>query len=271
MSSSAFCNQRNLTILLATILMQACQTQPLQTNTPQPVLENRFEGELDYSNGAMELVQYRKNVGEIPVGRIDEKGRIHLDLPEYDIRALAQNADKPNNFETQFGMVFCKGKGEYNTMAQPLFETPYNVVHAEMYRPTYAKKHGASVAYISMASDREVIAKGNFNKVVGSRYYWMYLDRAVDFKGTCVRDAVPDTDLKLERTADMQLKKGWNLIKSSVVEVQNYGENDAKVAAKKIVYSLGSPESKDVKWYLERRLDDDKILAAKAELDKAAP
>ncbi|MGC1204786.1 MAG: hypothetical protein WA839_07860 [Flavobacteriaceae bacterium] len=90
----------------------------------------------------------------------------------------------------------------------------------------------------------------------------MYIDRALDYKDTCIRES-KDTDLVTERIADIQFKKGWNFIKSNVVEVQSYGENNEQTIPKKILFTLGSPESKDVKWYLKRKMDDEKILAAK--------
>ena len=47
------------------------------------------------------------------------------------------------------------------------------------------------------------------------------------------------------------------------MEVQNYGENEEKTVPKKILYNLSSYTSQDIKWHLARRLDDEKIKAAK--------
>ena len=45
----------------------------------------------------------------------------------------------------------------------------------------------------------------------------------------------------------------------------------SKPSQKKILFTLSSHESNDVKWYLERVMDDDKIQAAKKEYELATP
>ena len=116
-------------------------------------------------------------------------------------------------------------KGDYDLMGQPLFKTPWDDVYSQLYRPMYVKKYGVFIAYVSLVSDEKMLVKGSYNKVIGSRYYWMYIDRSLDYKDTCIREANKDTDLEVERIADIQFKKGWNFIKISLVAVQNYGEN----------------------------------------------
>lgn len=253
-----------LTIILAIILFQSCKTQQLQTKTSLPKVENQLKGELDYTNGGFELVQWNNKGDEITLGRIDEKGEIHLSLPEYDIKALGKN-HMDSNLESQFNMLRCKGKGDFDMIGQPLFKTPYDDVYSRLYPPMYVKKYGVSVAYVSLVSDEKMLISKNYDKIIGNRYYWMYIDRALDYKDTCMQESLENTDLEIERSADIQFKKGWNFIKSNLVEIQNYGENNEHTIPKKILFTIASPKSKDVKWYLERRMDDDKIQAAKKE------
>ena len=229
-----------------------------------PKLENQLQGELDYTKGGFELVQWQKSGDEITLGRIDETGEIHFDLPEYDIKALGKN-HRPSHFESQFKMLRCKGRGDYDLAYQPLFKTPYDDVYSQRYHDMYVKKYGVFIAYLSPVSNEKKLKSANKN--IGSTYNWMYIDRDLDYKATCMREASEDTDLETERRADIQFVKGWNFIKSNVVELQYYGENSEHTIAKTILYTLSSHESKDVKWYLVSVMDDEKIQAAKKEYE----
>ena len=253
-------------VILAFILFQSCKTQKIETKSSLPKIENQILGELDYANGGFELVQWQTGGERITIGSIDEKGAIHFTLPEYDIKALGKN-HIPSHFESGFNMLRCKDRGEVDMAGNPKFKTPYDDVYSQMYAPTFIRKYGVNIAYIYPASDEKVLVKENWDRVIGSKYYWMYVDRALDYKATCIRASFRSDDLEVERSADIQLKKGWNFIESSVVEVQNYGENNEKVETKKLQYSLSSPASKNVKWYLKRKMDDEEILAAKNEYE----
>lgn len=259
-----------LIVVLAIILFQSCKTQQIQTKSSLPKIENQLKGELDYTKGGFELVQWQNGGDEITIGRIDEKGEIHFSLPDYDIKALGNNHIK-SDLGSQFNMLQCKGKGDYGLMGQPLFKTPWDDVYSQLYPPMYVKKYDVFIAYVSLVSDEKMLIKGSYNKVIGSYYHWMYIDRALDYKDTCIREANKNTDLEVERSADIQFKKGWNFIKRNLVTVQNYGENKEHTIPEKILFTLSSPESKDVKWFLERVMDDDKIQAAKKEYNSATP
>jgi len=255
-----------LLIILATILIQSCKTQQQKTKASLPKIENQINGELDYTNGGFELVQWPKNGDEMTLGSIDKTGTIHFNLPDYDIKALGNN-HMGANLESQFNMMHCKGKGEYNLMGQPLFKTPYDDVYSQLYPPVYVKKYGVNVAYLSPVSEEKMLDKKNWDKVVGSKYYWMYIDRDLDYQDTCIRESPNGTDLEVERSTDIQFQKGWNFIKANLVSVQNYGENNEHVMAKKFLYTLGSPRSKAVKWILQRTKTDEDIRAAKKEFE----
>lgn len=238
----------------------------MQNNSSIPTVENQIEGELDYAKGGFELVQWQKGGDEITLGKIDESSEIHLDLPEYDIRALGRN-HFPSNIESQFNMIGCKGKGPYGLTGEPVNKTPYADVYSQMYPQLFVKKYGTSIGYLAMVSDEKMLIKGNFNKVIGNKYYLMYIDRDLDFKDTCIREPSGDKQIETEWTADVQFKKGWNFIKSSIVEVHRYGENNEQTQLKKMVFTASSAGSKDVKWVLKRRMDDEKIQAAKIKFE----
>lgn len=255
-----------LALLLAIILLQSCKTQQLQTKTSVPKLENQLKGELDYTTGGFELVQWQSNGNEIILGSIDETGEIHFVLPEYDIKALGKTHMNAN-LESQFNMLKCNGKGEFDMLGQPLFKTPYDDVYSQMYPPIYVKKYGVSVAYISPVSNEKMLIKENRNKITGNRYYWMYIDRALEYKDTCIQTSPENADLEIERTADIQFKKGWNFIEAKLAEIQSYGENDENTIPKTIQFTLSPPVSTEVKWYLEQLMNYEEIQAAKTKFE----
>jgi len=257
----------HILLVLAVILFHSCKTLHDQSKTLSPQIENRLQGELDYSKGGFELVNWQNGGDEITLGRIDEQGSIHIDLPDYDIRALGRNHNG-SSLESQFMMVKCKGKGDYDRMGQPLFKTPYDDVYSQMYRPMYVKKYGLSMAYVSPITDERMLVKGNFDKIIGSKYFWMYIDRDLDYQETCIRTSFKDPNLEFELTADVAFKKGWNFIKRELVEVQKYGDSDDQVTPKRIHFTIGDLNSEEVKWYLVRAKSSEKIQAAKKEYER---
>jgi len=255
-----------LSIFFAFILFQSCKTLQFRSQSSLPRIENQLDGELDYAKGGFELVQWQKGGDEISLGRIDDKGNIHFNMPEYDIKALGRNR-MGSSIQSQFNMLKCKGKGDYDMMGQALFKTPYDDVYSQMYPPMFIKKYGVSIAYVRIVSDEKFLIKGNWDKIIGSKYFWMYIDRDLEYKDTCVRESFNDPQLEFEMIADVAFKKGWNFIKSDLVEVQKYGENEDQITPKKIHFTIGDPNSKEVKWYLVRKMDSEKIEVAKKEFE----
>ncbi len=251
-------------------LFQSCKTQQLQTKTSLPKIENQLEGELDYTKGDLELIQWHKNGDEIILGRIDNKGAIHLNLPEFDIKAIHKNA-RNLGFQSQFRMLNCKGKGPLGPFGATLAKTPYDDIYYHMYDPIFIKKYGKFVANLFPVSDKNMWFEKNHTKIIGSNYYWLYVDRAIDYKDKCIKPASKDANLEISVSADIQFKKGWNFIKMSIVSVQKGGENNDLSMPKEILYTNGSSNSNEVKWYIKQRMDDEKIQAAKKEYELATP
>ncbi|MEE9363501.1 MAG: hypothetical protein V3U92_12965 [Cellulophaga sp.] len=116
-----------------------------------------------------------------------------------------------------------------------------------------------------------MLTKNSFDKITGNKYYWFYIDQALDYKDDCIQEWYEGVGLEVDLSADIQFKKGWNFIKRNLVVVQNYGKNNEQTIPKKIQYTLSSPMSKDVIWYLVRRMDEEKIQAAKKKYELEAP
>jgi len=256
----------NLLIILSIALFHSCISKKVLPKTIFPQVENQIEGELDFTNGGFELVQWPKNGDEMTLGSIDKTGAIHFSLPDYDIKELGNN-HMGSDLGSQFNMNYCKGKGEYGTMGQPLFKTPFDDVYSQLYPPIYVRKYGVTIAYISPVSDERMLDKNNWDKIVGSKYYWMYIDRDLHYKDTCIRESRKGAGLEVERSADIQFQKGWNFIKADLLSVQTYGKNNEQILAKNFLYTMGSSKSEDIKWIMQRSKTDEEILAAKKEFE----
>jgi len=93
------------------------------------------------------------------------------------------------------------------------------------------------------------------------------VDRATTYKDTCIKEGYLNRGVNVEMIADVQLEKGWNFIKSELLELQKYGEKEEEIMQKKRLFTANSPRSVDVKWFITRRMEDDKILLAKKEFE----
>lgn len=255
-------------ILFLFTFFQLCKAQ--QTETTLSKVENHLKGDLDYTHEALELIQWQKNGDEITLGKIDKNGVIHFNLLEYDIKSLQKNA-RNINFQSQFQMLNCKDKGEVGLFGESLAKTPFDDVYYQLYAPIFVKKYGEVVAYLYPISDEKKLIKKNYNKIIGSNYYWFYIDRTIDYKDECVQTSTNGADLEINISADIQFKKGWNFIRRNIVAIQNYGENNDRSMPKNIKFTLSSPDSKEVKWFLEQRMDDEKIQAAKKIYNSTSP
>jgi len=152
------------------------------------------------------LFNGQKNGDETTVSRIDETGEIYFELQIYDIVALGRT-HFPSNLEGQFNMIGCKGKGEYKITGEPVFKTPYDEVYSQMYAPMNVRKYGVVIGYLWPVSEEKMLIKENYNKIIGSKYYWMYIDRALKFKDTCVKKHLKILNLVLSRLQMSNLKK----------------------------------------------------------------
>ncbi|WP_033957409.1 hypothetical protein [Psychroserpens jangbogonensis] len=257
-----------LILVVAIILFQWCKAQQSQTATLSKV-ENHLNGELDYTHEVLQLVQKQQNGEEIILGTINKDGEIKFNLPEFDIKALYDSIPLQHyNFFSLFLMNSdCKDRDLFA-------KTPFNDVYSEKFDPMYIKKYGENVAILFPATDEEMFNNNDYyrnnnydgkNLVLGTKFYWFYIDRAIAFKDKCIKTPIRDNDtIELAISADIQLKKGWNFIEEQLVAVQEYNTDDySSTRPKKIQFNQSSPNSKKVKWFVRQIMKDEDILAAK--------
>lgn len=242
-------------------LCQSCKAQ--QTQTSFPKVENHLNGDLDYTNEALELVQKQANGKEISLGKINKDGTVHFNLPEFNIKAIYDSIPLQHyKFQDLFLMnSSCKDRDVFT-------KTPFDAIYSQKYDPIFVKKYGTNIAALYPVSDEKIISRNENNKTIFSgeaKYFWFYIDRDITYKDECIKisfDGIYDIEVAVR--ANIQFKKGWNFIEENLVEIQNYSEGDYHtILPKKIQFTKSSPASKKVKWVLKQIQEDEKIQTAK--------
>jgi len=248
-------------ILLILIYFQPCKAQQSQTTLPK--VENHLKGALDYTLEALDLMQMQANGEEISLGIINTDGTILFNLPEFDIKALYDSIPlQKYKFHSLFLMdSSCKDRDIFA-------ETPFDGVYAQKYDPLYIKKHGKNIAVLYPLSDEKMLTNNQYvskSLAVGSKYFWLYIDRAIVYSDECVKTSFKGNyDIEVAISTNIQFEKGWNFIEESLVEIQDYSRDEYNTTLpKKIQFTQSAPASKKVKWFLKQIMDDDKIESAK--------
>ena len=248
-------------------LIQTCKAQ--KTQNPLPKVENHLKGVLDYTHEALELVQNHINGEEVILGKINKDGTVHFNLPEFNVKAQYESIPLQNdNFQSMFLMKRCKDKDVFA-------DTPYDAIYAKKYDPIYVKKYGINVAVLEPATNKKMLDQNKYSGdsiSLGSSYFWLYIDRAIAYKDECIKTSFKGTyDIEVTVNANIEFEKGWNFIEENLVEIQSYSKGDFHTnKPKKIQFTKSLPASKEVKWFLRKIQEDEKIETAKR-LDKLTP
>ena len=114
-------------------------------------------------------------------------------------------------------------------------------------------KNGNSNSLLYAASNPELakwsywLHSGDVKK--GYCLEWIFVDNNATVKGACVIPTFSDGEVDITNTniTDLELKKGWNIIKYDITEVFTSPEGDSQPVMTKITVISEMP--KDVKWY----------------------
>ncbi len=249
------------TVVILILALASLSAMSQEFVTASPKIENQLKGELDYANGGLEFT-LRQHNGEHIRGSIDTEGVIHFNLLEFDIKALYNEINLGNyNFQSLFDMQRCEDKDLFG-------ETPFDEVFSQKYESISIEKYGIRVGTLSPVSDKKVLGNNQYSSdslTVGSKYHWFYVDRSIDYTEECSKTSFHGIyDIEVIVSADVQLNKGWNFIKESLVEIQDYSKNDYHTKIpKRIHFTTVSPEAKEVKWFIKQTKKDEDIQVAK--------
>ena len=252
----------NQIVVLFSIAIMLLSCKVLKAQTSLPKVENHLNGELDYKNEVLELVQKQANGEEISLGKINKDGTIHFNLPEFNIKAIYDSINLQHyRLQDLFLMNSCKDKDRF-------VETPYDNVYSQKYDPIYIKKYGTNIAALYPVSDEKIVSRNNNNRTVlpnEATFFWFYIDRDMSYKEQCFKTSSWGTEnVEVAVSANIQFTNGWNFVEENLLEVQNVGQgNSQTITPKTIEFNKSSPVSKKVKWILKQIQEDEKIQTAK--------
>ena len=246
------------TIVVTILVTLSCKAQQ---NSIVSKVENNLGGEIDYTKEELQLTLTQINGNESVIGKIANDGTIHINLPETDIKALHNKFMGSASLSSIFEMTSCKDKDVFA-------KSKYDDVFSYKYNLISIYKYGINVAYLAPVSSKEVLNNNQYHNdtlTTGSKYYFFNLDKEINFKETCIQNSFSGIyDIEMTRISDIQLKKGWNFIKETLVETQEYTREDYhRQIPKKISYTNANYKDTDIKWYINQLADDDKIQMAK--------
>lgn len=228
-----------------------------------PKVVNHLTGELDYSQGALDLVQKLPNSTELSLGKISTDGTIHFNLPQYDIKALYESINsQPVNFPQWFSIdSSCKDRDVFA-------KTAVDDVYAQQTKAIWIKKYGIYASILETDETKETLQnKSGTKDSIGSikNYFWFYIDRDIAYKESCSKVSHITGNIDHTITVDIDFKKGWNFIEENKAYTLDDEQSDMNVSqVRKTHFSKKSPTDKNVKWKLRQVANVDKLKMAKS-------
>jgi len=226
-----------------------------------PKVENKITGELNYTKNELQLSFIQYNREETPIGKIAKDGSIQFNLPDINLKAIYKEINMLSaSLESMFEMSQCKGDTSYGTKYEDIYSQKYDIG---------IKLYGITVATLIPVSDEEIFknltSDDNLKYITGSKYSFYNIDQDINFDLECEQnDFAGAYDIELKRTAKIPIKKGWNLIKETIEQTQQYTKEEfTKVIPKEITYTKVDYTDASIKWYINQMASEDEILLIK--------
>lgn len=232
--------RKTLLILLTIILLQACKAQQVQTTLPK--IDN-------YTKGALEIRVVPFGLeNPITVGKIKNDGSIHFDWNS-DISSIEDTNFYMSSIKNAIGMTFCNKK--------EIIENNKTVKVVDV-KNLFLYKNGQQVGSLYPATQQEIADNVGLNRhsslVLGSELSWIYSNEDGNFKATCSVNMTYESSYNFKEITNynIQLKKGWNMIESTLVEKQDWkNENDQGSLPKTITKTSIVKILENINWYIK--------------------
>ncbi len=246
---------------LITRVEASIESSSEQNTVNLPKVENKIEGELDYAKNELQLSFVQYNREETLIGKIAKDGSIQFNLPDINLKSIYKEINMGSaSLESLFEMSQCKGDTSYGTKHEDIYSQKYNIG---------IKLYGITVATLIPVSDEEVfknlISDDHLKYIRGSKYSFYNIDQDVNFNLECKQNDFEGIyDIELNRIAKIPIKKGWNLIRETIEQTQQYTKGEfTKVIPKEITYTKVDFADAGIKWYINKKASEDEILLIK--------
>jgi hypothetical protein len=225
------------------------QTSKAQYNTDSanpsiPKIENYTQGKFD-----IKVAPFGLDGIKITVGQILKDGSIHFKWQNIDLNSIEDYEFYMSSIKNVAGMTFCNEKE---------IEESSNVTKAvEVQLSVYKKNRYVGILY--PATQKEILDNTSLNRhtslVLGSYLSWYYSDGSANFKAMCEVNLESENnyDFKEVTKYDISLKEGWNIVKHTLVEKEDWNNELNQGSLPKLITKtsvINIPTN--INWYLKK-------------------
>lgn len=231
-------------LVLFIFLSQGCIAQQNKGHNELLKVENYTEGEL-----TIKVTPFGIGSNEITVGTVSTEGIIDFNWPEIDIATIKEAEFYMSRIDRAMGMTFCNDKQIDD------FDNTSKVARVEKLS---LYENGKYIGALYPATQKEMTDNVSLNRqnglVLGSSLSWYYSASDTNFKAKCTvyLEAENIYDFMEVTTYDMELKKGWNTIKYTLTEREDWKDDVQqgslpKTMAKTSITTIPS----DINWFIK--------------------
>ena len=225
------------------LLFISCKVQKNANaaNYQIPKIENHNKGMLE-----IRVAPFGLNANRITVGQIKTDGTIHFNWAEIDLNAIDDSDFYMSSIKRVVGMSFCNEK--------QIEEISKITKAVEIELSLY--KNDQYIGLLYPATQKKIQDNGSLNRntqlILGSYLSWYYSDSAGNFKAMCtVNMKMENTyDFKEVTNYDIRLKKGWNIIKHTLLEREDWKNESQQGSLPKTSAKITISDIPDnIVWY----------------------
>ena len=231
-------------LIISIFLLQVCNARQNQSKTNPPKIENYNKGEL-----VIKVAPFCLNGNEITVGKVDKNGTIHFNWPETNLSTIKDSDFYMESIDRAVGMSFCNDK-----QIEDIVESAKVVKVEEL----SLFKKGRYFGSLYPATDNKIQDNASLNRhsslVLGSSLYWYFSDSDGLFKAKCSVNLESENTYSFKEVTsyDIQLKKGWNLVKHSLVEKEDWKNETGQGSLPKTITKTSIVNIPvNINWYVK--------------------
>ncbi len=225
-------------------LQTSIAQQNINTTHPSiPKIENYTKGKLE-----IKVSPFGLDGIKITVGQILKDGSIHFNWQNIDLNSIEDHEFYMSSLKNVVGMTFCNEKEiEESSDATKAVEVELSLYKKNKY-----------VGLLYPATQKEMQDNASLNRytslVLGSYLSWYYSDSDGNFKAMCNvnYESANNYNFKEITNYDIQLKEGWNIVKHTLVEKEDWkNESNQGSLPKTITKTSITKIPANINWYLK--------------------
>ena len=180
----------------------------------------------NYTKGEIEIkVASFGYENPLTVGKVAEDGKIHFTWPEMNLDTTENSDMYMTSIQEMAGGSFCKDPDAlFSNENAKLVKVDYIYVH----------KYGQRVGSIIPSTQKD---QEHRKDQLGTTLYWVFSDSETSANTTCVEKMEWEGAYSFDKitTYDLQFSKGWNLVSTTLEEMEEWDNGTEKGSLPKII------------------------------------